>query len=101
MVRFSLATGTEYVRSRLAQYANDLLSLGVDGFRLDAAKHISATDLKNITSRFSSKTAYITQEVIYGAGEPVTPSQYVGIGEITIFSKSVTKSFLTTSPTIR
>ena len=34
----SLATDTEYVRSRLAEYANDLLSLGVDGFRLDAAK---------------------------------------------------------------
>ena len=34
----SLATDTEYVRSRLAKYANDLLSLGVDGFRLDAAK---------------------------------------------------------------
>ena len=35
---FSLATDTEDVRARLAQYANDLLSLGVDGFRLDAAK---------------------------------------------------------------
>ena len=33
---FSLATETEYVRSRLAAYANDLLSLGVDGLRLDA-----------------------------------------------------------------
>ena len=34
----SLATNTTYVQQRLAQYANDLLSLGVDGFRLDAAK---------------------------------------------------------------
>lgn len=34
----SLATDTEYVRQRLAEYGNDLLSLGVDGFRLDAAK---------------------------------------------------------------
>jgi hypothetical protein len=34
----SLATETEYVRDRLAQYGNDLLSLGVDGMRLDAAK---------------------------------------------------------------
>jgi glycosidase len=33
-----LNTETEYVRSRLAQYGNDLLSLGVAGFRLDAAK---------------------------------------------------------------
>lgn len=35
---FSLATDTEYVRGRLAEYANDLLSLGVDGLRLDASK---------------------------------------------------------------
>ena len=34
----SLATETEYVRSRLAEYGNDLISLGVDGLRLDAAK---------------------------------------------------------------
>ena len=34
----SLATNTEYVRTRLAEYANDLISLGVDGLRLDAAK---------------------------------------------------------------
>jgi glycosidase len=34
----SLATETEYVRQRLAEYANDLLSLGVDGLRLDASK---------------------------------------------------------------
>ena len=35
---FSLATETEHVRARLAQYGNDLISLGVDGLRLDAAK---------------------------------------------------------------
>ena len=34
----SLGTDTEFVRARLASYANDLLSLGVDGLRLDAAK---------------------------------------------------------------
>lgn len=34
----SLATDTENVRERLAAYGNDLISLGVDGFRLDAAK---------------------------------------------------------------
>ena len=37
----SLATETEYVRSRLAQYGNDLISLGVDGLRVDAAKRQS------------------------------------------------------------
>ncbi|KAF8883882.1 glycoside hydrolase family 13 protein [Gymnopilus junonius] len=79
-----LGTDTEVVRSRLAQYGNDLLSLGVDGLRLDAAKHIAATDISNITSRLS-RTPYITQEVIWGAGEPIQPSEYVGIGDVQEF----------------
>lgn len=41
----SLATGTEYVRGKLAAYANDLISLGVDGFRLDAAKRTSSCNI--------------------------------------------------------
>ncbi|KAJ3484790.1 hypothetical protein NLI96_g5399 [Meripilus lineatus] len=79
-----LATDTEYVRARLAQYGNDLLSLGADGLRLDAAKHIAATDLANIVSRLTG-TPYLTQEVIYGAGEPITPNEYVGIGDVQEF----------------
>jgi len=35
-----LATDTEYVRQRLADYTNDLISLGVDGLRLDASKRM-------------------------------------------------------------
>lgn len=34
----SLATETEYVRGKLAAHANDLISLGVEAFRIDAAK---------------------------------------------------------------
>ncbi|KAI0062559.1 glycoside hydrolase [Artomyces pyxidatus] len=79
-----LATETEYVRSRLAKYANDLLSLGVDGLRLDAAKHIAASDLANITSRLTPKP-YLTQEVIFGYGEPITPQMYAGIGDVQEF----------------
>ncbi|KZT18190.1 glycoside hydrolase family 13 protein [Neolentinus lepideus HHB14362 ss-1] len=79
-----LATDTEYVRARLAAYANDLLFLGVDGMRLDAAKHIAATDLGNITSRFMGKP-FITQEVIYGEGEPIQPSEYTTIGDVQEF----------------
>ncbi|KAF8603081.1 glycoside hydrolase [Ceratobasidium sp. AG-I] len=79
-----LATDTEYVRARLATYANDLISLGVVGLRLDAAKHIATTDIANILSRLST-TVYITQEVIYGAGEPITPSEYTGNGDVQEF----------------
>ena len=41
----SLNTGTDYVRSRLAQYGSDLISLGLDGLRLDAAKRESLCQL--------------------------------------------------------
>lgn len=37
----SLATETDYVRGKLVDHANDLLSLGVDGLRIDAAKRKS------------------------------------------------------------
>jgi len=68
-----LATDTdEYVKSRLAEFGNDLLSLGVDGMRIDAAKHMATEDIANIISRFNS-TPYITQEVIWGKGEPIQP----------------------------
>ncbi|KAJ1307095.1 hypothetical protein OPQ81_001213 [Rhizoctonia solani] len=79
-----LATDTEYVRARLATYANDLLSLGVVGLRLDAAKHIPAGDIANILGRLNAKP-YITQEVIYGSGEPIQPSEYTGNGDVQEF----------------
>ncbi|CEL62904.1 alpha-amylase [Rhizoctonia solani AG-1 IB] len=79
-----LATDTEYVRGRLATYANDLLSLGVVGLRLDAAKHIATEDIANILRRLKSKP-YITQEVIFGAGEPVLPSEYTRNGDVQEF----------------
>ncbi|KIY45802.1 glycoside hydrolase [Fistulina hepatica ATCC 64428] len=75
-----LKTESEYVRSRLAEHANDLLSLDLDGFRIDAAKHIAVTDLQNITSRFSPTPSYITQET-YGSSGTIHPSDYTVIGD--------------------
>jgi hypothetical protein len=37
-------------------------------------------DIANILSRINGKP-YITQEVIFGSGEPVTPSEYVSNGK--------------------
>ncbi|KAJ3540767.1 hypothetical protein NMY22_g4158 [Coprinellus aureogranulatus] len=82
-----LATETEWVRSRLAQYGNDLLSLGVDGFRLDAAKRkwllipLAGTGIDDGLS----KRPYITQEVTYSAGDAVQPSEYTGNGDVQEF----------------
>ncbi|KAH9018828.1 glycoside hydrolase [Lactarius hengduanensis] len=79
-----LATGTDHVRHRLAAYTNDLISLGVDGLRLDASKHINPKDIASILTRLTARP-YITQEVIYGAGEPVTPALYIKNGDVQEF----------------
>ncbi|MFJ2032104.1 carbohydrate-binding module family 20 domain-containing protein [Streptosporangium sp. NPDC087985] len=76
-----LNTGSDYVRNQIAGYLNKLTSLGVDGFRIDGAKHISPTDLAAIKAKLTG-SPYIHQEVIYGAGEAITPSQYTGIGDV-------------------
>ncbi|MFB8775306.1 alpha-amylase [Streptomyces broussonetiae] len=80
-----LDTGEEYVRSAIAGYLNTLLSYGVDGFRIDAAKHMPAADLANIKSRLSNPNVYWKQEAIYGAGEAVQPSEYTGTGDVQEF----------------
>ncbi|MET9978218.1 carbohydrate-binding module family 20 domain-containing protein [Streptomyces microflavus] len=80
-----LDTGEEYVRGKIAGYLNDLLSLGVDGFRIDAAKHMPAADLANIKSRLTNPNVYWKHEAIYGAGEAVSPSEYLGSGDVQEF----------------
>ncbi|WP_432103029.1 carbohydrate-binding module family 20 domain-containing protein [Streptomyces sp. bgisy091] len=80
-----LDTGEDYVRGKIAGYLNDLLSLGVDGFRIDAAKHMPAGDLANIKSRLTDPNVYWKQEAIYGGGEAVSPSEYLGNGDVQEF----------------
>lgn len=79
-----LDTGSEAVRTAIARHLDDLRSLGVDGFRIDAAKHISATDLAAIKGKMSDP-GYWVQEVIHGAGEAVQPDEYTGIGDVDEF----------------
>ncbi|MBT2441479.1 alpha amylase C-terminal domain-containing protein [Streptomyces sp. ISL-36] len=80
-----LDTGEDWVRGRIAAYMNDLLTLGVDGFRVDAAKHMPAADLANIKSRLTNPGVYWKQEAIFGAGEAVSPSEYLGNGDVQEF----------------
>ncbi|MFC5800280.1 carbohydrate-binding module family 20 domain-containing protein [Streptomyces formicae] len=80
-----LDTGEEYVRTKIAAYMNDLLSLGVDGFRIDAAKHMPAADLAAIKAKLANPGVYWKQEAIHGAGEAVQPSEYLGNGDVQEF----------------
>ncbi|KAF8339984.1 glycoside hydrolase family 13 protein [Cantharellus anzutake] len=90
-----LNTESDYVRGRLAQYLNDLLGLGVAGFRVDAAKHIAPDSLANIFSRLSTN-AYITQEVTDTTGLFVTKHQNVGDVQVFNYPYTLRGAFLNT-----
>ncbi|MFD2017602.1 hypothetical protein ACFSJQ_22375 [Vibrio olivae] len=64
---------------------NDALSMGVAGFRIDAAKHIPAQDIAAIKSKLNG-SPYLFQEVIGAYGEPVQTSEYTYIGDVTEFN---------------
>ncbi|HTZ45306.1 MAG TPA: carbohydrate-binding module family 20 domain-containing protein [Jatrophihabitans sp.] len=78
-----LRTESSYVQGKLAGYLNDLISLGVDGFRLDAAKHINVNDLAAIKAKLT-KSVLLYQEVMPGGA--VNPSAYEGNGKVLEFT---------------
>lgn len=82
-----LDTSSTKVQQQIIGYLNDLLSLGVAGFRIDAAKHISAEDLGAIVKALPQQTI-IFQEVIRGAGEQVQPEEYLATGKLWEFAFS-------------
>jgi len=61
------------------------LSLGVDGLRIDAAKHVPVQDLQAILGRLSKQPSYVTKEIYYGGGPGVTPGEYTGLGQVQAF----------------
>lgn len=78
-------TGAESVQRKLAGYLNHLLDLGVAGFRVDAAKHISAGDLLGIF-RMVSRPHFRVLELILTPGEPVRLDDYLPAGDINDFA---------------
>ncbi|MBK8211978.1 MAG: alpha-amylase family protein [Rhodospirillales bacterium] len=97
-----LRVETDYVRQKLIDHMNDLISLGVAGFRIDAGKHVRPEDLEailgkvhNIGEAINPRTGqafhapvqrpYIFIEVIRGEKEPVQPVDYTYLGNVTEF----------------
>jgi alpha-amylase len=86
-----LNTESTYVRGQIVNYMNALLTLGVDGFRLDAAKHQAAASLQVIMTSVKASHAktnqgeaiWVTQEIIPD-GE-VIRSDYFPVGTINEF----------------
>ncbi|XP_047029612.1 alpha-amylase 4N-like isoform X2 [Helicoverpa zea] len=93
-----------YVRQRIIVYLNELIDLGVAGFRVDAAKHMWPEDLKEIYKYLSNlKTnhgfrknsrPYIYHEV--SKGGVVTYADYRDIGDVTEFTAAL--AFLLAHP---
>jgi alpha-amylase len=67
-----LKTSSPYVQNEIANYMKKLLSLGVDGFRMDAAKHQPPEDINSILKKvlsaypktLANEKVWITQEII-------------------------------------
>ncbi|MGE5657959.1 MAG: alpha-amylase [Actinomycetota bacterium] len=89
-----LKTESTSVRRKIASYLNDLMGLGVAGFRIDSAKHIPVTDLEAIFKQVQGNP-FIYQEVIASPGEPIQPEEYLPIGSLTEFRYSwqIARSF--------
>jgi alpha-amylase len=82
-----LKTSSPEVRAELAGYLNSQLALGVDGFRVDAAKHMPAGELAAIVDLLDDTTAgdrpFVFHEVF--PGEPPAPDDYYGSGDVLDF----------------
>ena len=81
--------GKDYVRGKIADYFNDLINIGVSGFRVDASKHMWPGDIDAIQSRTSDVSgggkALFFHEVIDMGGEPIGVQEYFGVGKVTEF----------------
>lgn len=90
-----LNTGSPSVQTHIAAYLSELISLGVAGFRIDAAKHIDATELKAILSKVKGSFDFY-QEVIETAPEPIQGAEYLVNGKVSEFDygKKISQVFL-------
>jgi alpha-amylase len=83
-----LDTGSTYVQGELRNYFNVLLNMGIDGFRIDAAKHIVPTEVAAMLSGVSRTTKagealWLSQEVIPDGN--VVRSDYFTVGGLNEF----------------
>jgi hypothetical protein len=76
-----LDTGAAGARATLGAYLQSVVDLGVAGFRIDAAKHMAASDLEAIFSGLAG-APYIYQEVIDSPSEQVRAFEYLPAGDV-------------------
>lgn len=94
-----LDTSSPEVQATLVDYLSRLASLGIEGFRIDAAKHIRAEELKDIIEQFRAANPgsfYIYQEVIDPGTEAIRKQDYYSSGHVIDFKygQFVSEAFL-------
>ena len=81
-----LDTESDDVRAKIAGYLNTLIGDGVDGFRVDSAKHINQADMANIESRLNNtlwgRRPYVLQEVALGGSGNLAPAAFESNGSV-------------------
>ncbi|MEV4845466.1 carbohydrate-binding module family 20 domain-containing protein [Micromonospora matsumotoense] len=86
-----LYTEKDSVRTKIAGFLNDLIGLGVDGFRVDAVKHVKKDDFAAILGKLRNTTAenkrpYVAQEIFDGAGNDTLKARaFIGNGDVLDF----------------
>ena len=83
-----LNTSLPHVQKQLTDYLTDLASLGIAGFRIDAAKHIRNDDLATILTQLRDRIEpdpYIYQEVIDPGTEAIKKQAYYPLGDVVEF----------------
>jgi alpha-amylase len=79
-----LNTGNSETRAILRQFLKSMLDLGVDGFRIDGAKHISQEDLGWLLLDVDDEHIVYQEVVDFGDGA-VRASDYIETGQVTEF----------------
>lgn len=83
-----------FVKEKLINHLNDLIRLGVAGFRVDASKHvypealleiIESTEYLNRTVYGPSRRAFVYHECTEGSGQGIKPQDYNQSGRLLNF----------------
>ncbi|CAH7668422.1 glycoside hydrolase superfamily, partial [Phakopsora pachyrhizi] len=88
-----LDTSQPEVQSRITDFLQLLVSKGVSGLRIDAAKHIDTKELEKILSKVRAR---IIQEVTVECDDGVKPMEYVPGGRVYSFqaARDITNFFM-------
>ncbi|MBD0333953.1 MAG: alpha-amylase family protein [Cyanobacteria bacterium Co-bin13] len=94
-----LDTASAHVQAQIVAYLQDLVSLGVGGFRIDAAKHMRSQEIGTILAQLQQQVGpglYIYQEVIDPGTEAIKKQSYYSYGNVIEFEygRLVSEAFL-------